>query len=281
MFAACAALWPWVLTNTMVARSVGAGWPVRAFHSVFFARSTCPSSSTGMRKRSRRLEISSSSDSSSSFAARTSTKIGRMDLASTRSQKAVGLSRAYALREVRMEGRVPSLNGARLAPPFCDFCSASFCARSTRMDHAMSDRHTAVVSDPPIFVMCMAMAPCARGRRAQTSRDRAATPRPGGVPECSVGSTRRLRRGGWENIFRRRPLGSVPKICGVGSRVARPTSMRRFFLVHRRSFGRLPSCHSLILFCGAGRAKGRGKTSLLGDDARGSLHRAKASSFEP
>ena len=75
-----------------------------------------------------------------------------------------------------MEGRVPPERRAPRAP-FCDSLR-ELCARSTRMDHAMSDRHTAVVSDPPIFVMCHG---AVRGRRAQTSRDRAATPRPGGV----------------------------------------------------------------------------------------------------
>jgi hypothetical protein len=41
------ALWPCVLTNTIVARKFGGGVFVRARHAVFFARSTLASSSAG------------------------------------------------------------------------------------------------------------------------------------------------------------------------------------------------------------------------------------------
>ena len=173
------------------------------------------------------------------------------------------------------EGRVPSRT-ARLAPRSA-IPAPRACARSTRMDHAMSDRHTAVVSDPPIFVMCMAMAPA---HAAAAPRRRATAPR----PRARAGSCiarwlpRRKRRGGWENISPSSPVGLGAENRGVGSRVARPTSMRRFFWF---TDGRSEGCRVVTLILLRQGGQRSGKTSLLGDDARGSLHRAKASSFEP
>jgi hypothetical protein len=114
--AAVDALWPWVLTNTMVARRFGSGVCVRALHAVCLCRSTLASSSTGMLIMPRRLEISSSPASSTSLAGRTSTSTARIDLDCTSSQNAVGLSRANARRLLRMDGRLPPVVGF-----FCDF----------------------------------------------------------------------------------------------------------------------------------------------------------------
>ena len=65
MAAACVAALPWVEMNTMVSRSDGglACGPSRArsLHCVALFRSTCASSSTGIRTISRRLEMPSSS----------------------------------------------------------------------------------------------------------------------------------------------------------------------------------------------------------------------------
>ena len=93
---------------------------------------------------------------------------------STRSQNAVGLRRANALRVLLMFGSAPSRPSPRVAS-LRDFCSASCCARSTRMDHAMSERHTAVVSEPPMFVMCIA--PARRGERGNGGRAGATPPK--------------------------------------------------------------------------------------------------------
>ena len=163
MAAACVAELPCVEMNTMVSRSDGgfACGPSRArsLHCVALLRSTCASSSMGILTISRRLEMPSSSGcvSASSLALRTSTSTGLRHRDSTSIQNAAGDSRAGVRRLLisRMEGSPVFSLYTRAR----DFWSASFAARSTRMDHAMSDRHTAVVRDPPMLVMCT-MAVC-------------------------------------------------------------------------------------------------------------------------
>ena len=116
---------------------------------------------------------------------------------STRSQNAVGLRRANALRVLLMFGSAPSRPSPRVAS-LRDFCSASCCARSTRMDHAMSERHTAVVSEPPMFVMCIAQA--RRGERGNGDERARRRPRASPPPEDLIS---RKRRGGDEMVGER------------------------------------------------------------------------------
>ena len=143
--AAWLALWPCVLTNTMLDRFVGGSNPVRSSQCVCRLRSARACSPAGTRAI-RSLPLNSRSGASSSELSRTSTSTGRTLLLSTSSQNADGERRAYAPRPARMLGRLPS---PRAPPLFSrDFCSASFCARSTRIDHAMRERHTAVVRGP-------------------------------------------------------------------------------------------------------------------------------------
>tara|TARA_B110000977_G_scaffold151195_1_gene191832 strand:- start:39774 stop:40169 length:396 start_codon:yes stop_codon:yes gene_type:complete len=78
-----------------------------------------------------------------------------MDRDSTNSQNAVGESLAYALRPPRIDGKLPSPLPLPLEEFSRDFNSASFCALNTRILHAIKDKHTAVVNEPPMLVMCM------------------------------------------------------------------------------------------------------------------------------
>ena len=192
--AAWLALWPCVLTNTMLDRFVGGSNPVRSSQCVCRLRSARASSPAGTRAI-RSLPLNSRSGASSSELSRTSTSTGRTLLLSTSSQNADGERRAYAPRPARMLGRLPS---PRAPPLFSrDFCSASFCARSTRIDHAMRERHTAVVRDPPMLVMCMATTR-ARGR------ERGKRPDPRARRECTTNEPARIPIEGENNVASKR-----------------------------------------------------------------------------
>ena len=259
--------------DTMVARSVGAkaraGFPLgvpRAEH--------VPELFHGMRKRSRRLEILSSSDLE--LFRRTHV---HQDWANgprlTRSQGSGTESRVCpAGGSDGGEGASP--NGARLAPPFCDFCSASFCAPARKMAHAMSDRHTVVVSDPPIFVMCMAMAP----QRTQPPRPDVARPRrlrARAVPDAPLAP-----HGAFEEV-----VGKIFSVVARWARCRKSAEWAAEWHARRVCDDFLGSQTvvrqaelSLPYPCGAGRDKVAGKPPSWAT-TRGSLHRAKASSFEP